>query len=325
LTRRVVRPFTEKQIELVTTFADQAVIAIDNVRLFDEVQARTKELTESLEQQTATSEVLQVISRSPGELEPVFQKMLESATRVCGAAFGTMNLYEGDTFRAVALHNVPQAFVEARATLTPFRPHPESGLGYVARTRQVAHINDVRTQASYLEGNPAVVAVADLAGARTLLIVPMLKEDELIGSISIYRQEVCPFAEKQIELLSNFARQAVIAIENTRLLKELRQRTADLTEALDQQTATSEVLQVISSSPGELEPVFQKMLESATRVCGAKFGTMVLYEDGAFRPVALYDLPTEYVKMRPSAVIRPHPESGLGSIARTHQRRGVVP
>jgi hypothetical protein len=152
------------------------VIAIENVRLFDEVQARTKELTESLEQQTATSEVLQVISRSPGELEPVFQKMLESATRVCGAAFGTMNLYEGDTFRAVALHNVPQAFVEARATLTPFRPHPESGLGYVARTRQVAHINDVRTQASYLEGNPAVVAVADLAGARTLLIVPMLNE-----------------------------------------------------------------------------------------------------------------------------------------------------
>ena len=175
LGRRIVQPFTEKQIELVTTFADQAVIAIENTRLFDEVQTRTHELSESLEQQTATSEVLQVISTSPGELEPVFRAMLENATRICGAKFGTLSLYDGDTFRNVALHNVPPGYADLRLR-EPFRPHPKSGLAHVARTKQIAHINDLRTQPPYLEGDPAVVAIVDLAGARTILIVPMLKE-----------------------------------------------------------------------------------------------------------------------------------------------------
>ncbi len=220
--RHEVRPFTDSQIALLETFADQAVIAIENVRLFDEVQARTRDLTESLEQQTATSEVLQVISASPGELEPVFQKMLENATRVCGAKFGTMHLLEGDIATRVALYNVPPAYAEALGTRT-FRPHPEGGLGQVIRTKQVAQIADVRTNPAYLEGNPAIVALSDLGGARTLVSVPMLRDAELVGMIVVYRQEVRPFTDKQIELLSNFAKQAVIAIENTRLLRELRE------------------------------------------------------------------------------------------------------
>jgi two-component system, NtrC family, sensor kinase len=319
LQRTSVRPFTEKQIQLVTTFADQAVIAIENARLFDEVQARTCELTESLEQQTATSEVLGVISSSPGELESVFETMLENATRVCGAHFGTMTLYEGESFRHVALHNVPHAFAEAPPALAPFRPHPESGLGYVAKTKRVAHYDDMRTERAYLDGSPGAVALADLAGARTLLIVPMLKDEVLIGTIGIFRQEVRPFNDKQIALLSNFAAQAVIAIENARLLGELRQRTADLSEALEQQTATAEVLKVISSSPGELEPVFGAMLQNATRICGAKFGNMLLHENGEIRLAAIYGASPEWSARQINATFRPGAGSGLDRVFRTKQ------
>ena len=168
LVRSAIKPFSQPEIDLVTTFSDQAVIAIENVRLFEEVQARTKELGESLEQQTATSEVLQVISSSPGELEPVFNAMLENATRVCGAQFGTMNLYEGEIVKQVALYNVPPAFVVSPGAMR-FKPHPKSGLGTVVRTKQLVHIDDVKTQIPYLEGDPAVVALADLAGARSLV------------------------------------------------------------------------------------------------------------------------------------------------------------
>jgi signal transduction histidine kinase len=283
------------------------------------VEQRTAELSESLEQQTATSEVLQVISSSPGELAPVFQSMLESATRVCGANFGTMNLWDGEKFNIVAEHNVPPAFAALRQK-TPIRPHPESGLASVVRTHQAAHIHDLRQGAAYLAKDPAVVAMSDVAGARTLVVVPMLKEDELIGTIAIYRQEVRPFSDKHIALVENFTKQAVIAIENTRLLKELRQRTDDLSESLEQQTATSEVLQVISSTPGDLEPVFKSMLENATRICGANFSQMNLYEEGSFRPVALYNMPPAYAAwLAHIQPFRPHPQSGLGTVARTHQ------
>ena len=283
LQRRTVRAFTPKQIELATTFADQAVIAIENVRLFDEVQARTRELAEALEQQTATSEVLGVISSSPGELEPVFQAMLANAVRLCDAKFGTLNLYDGEAFHAGALHNVPPAYADIRQGMV-IRPDPRSSLGRVARTRQVVHIDDLRTTEPYLDGNPAVRSLADLGGARTLITVPMLKDNELIGVIGIYREEVRPFNDKQIELVNNFAAQAVIAIENTRLLNELR-------ESLQQQTATADVLKVISSSPGELEPVFQAMLENATRICEAKYGVLFRYEDGFFYPAATLNPP----------------------------------
>src|SRR5215468_6094176 len=319
LQRKAVRPFTDKQIELVTTFADQAVIAIENVRLFDEVQARTRELTESLEQQTATSEVLQVISGSPGELQPVFQAMLENATRVCEAKFGILWLREADGFRSVALHNLPPAYAEQRQREPVIRPGPGTGLHRVLKSKQVSHVADVRAEEAYIERDPLRVSTVELGGYRTVLDVPMLKDNELIGIITIYRQEVRPFTDKQVALLTNFANQAVIAIENTRLLKELHQRTDDLSEALEQQTATSEVLQVISGSPGELQPVFQAMLENATRLCQAKFGVLWLCEGDGFRSVALHGLPRAHAEERQrTPVLRPGPNP-LFRLARTRQ------
>ncbi len=303
LARCRVEPFSDREIELVKTFADQAVIAIENVRLFEAEQQRTRELTESLEQQTATSEVLSVISSSPGDLQPVFDRLLTNATRLCEANFGLLVLYQGDgRFRVVAMHNAPPAFAKLRQREPEFYASPKTGLGRTAATKEVVHIADYAEEEAYKRRDPAAVALGELGGARTFLVVPMLKDNEMVGAIAIYRQQVRPFSDKQIALVANFAAQAVIAIENTRLLNELRQRTTDLTESLEQQTATSEVLQVISSSPGELQPVFHAMLQNAARVCDAKFGMLFRLDDGAIRPVASVGVPAplmEYFESGP--------------------------
>jgi two-component system, NtrC family, sensor kinase len=318
LTRGVVEPFTDNQIALVTTFADQAVIAVENARLLDELRQRTADLTESLEQQTATSEVLSVISSSPGELEPVFQAMLANATRICEAKFGILYRCEGDALRTIAMHDAPKPFVEARRKNPIIRPNPDTTLGRAMATKQPVQIADILEELDPLDARAA--QLPKLAGARTVLAVPMLKKNELVGAFLIYRTEVRPFADKQIALIQNFAAQAVIAIENTRLLNELRQRTSDLTESLEQQTATSEVLSVISSSPAELEPVFQAILTNATRLCGAKFGTLNLYDGEAFRSVAAYNVPPEYADMRlRMGSWRPHLGTGHAAVVRTKQ------
>ena len=306
LGRPSVQPFTQKQVALVQIFADQAVIAIENVRLFEAEQQRTRELSEALEQQTATSELLKVISSSSGELQPVFQAMLENSTRICGAKIGILFRYENGAYTAMATRGVSPAYAKYLNS-GPIRPGPTSGLGLIASTRQTVHVVDALADGAYAERDPLRVATAELGGARSLLNVPMLKEGELIGAIGIYRQEVQPFTNKQIALVSNFAAQAVIAIENARLLNELRQRTDDLTESLEQQTATSEVLQVISSSAGELEPVFKAMLANATKLCDASYGAMWLREDDDLRNAAFHgSLPPAFTEQwRTGGLIRP--------------------
>jgi len=244
--------------------------------------------------------------------------MLENATRICEAKLGNLFLREGNCLRAVAVHGDSHyADHYRREPMVDISQNPGTPLDRVMKRKQVIHISDLRLDRSYLDGNRFIVALADTAGARTELVVPMLKEDELVGAIVIYRQMVRPFTDKQIQLVTNFAAQAVVAIENARLLSELRQRTADLAESLDQQTATSEVLRVISSSPGELEPVFQAMLENATRLCEAKFGTMYFREGDAFRAVAMHGAPTAYRESRLHALVIPGPGNTFGHILKT--------
>src|SRR5215469_8764097 len=258
----------------------------------------TRELQEALAQQTATSDVLRVISSSPGDLQPVFESMLADAAKLCAAAYGTMWLCEGDGFRAAAIHgDLPAAFRELRGSGTVFRPRPGVPLARVAATRQPVQIDDFRLDQSYIDREPMPVATVE-AGVRTLLSVPILKDDQLIGAIAVFRKEVRLFTDKQIALVQNFAAQAVIAIENARLLNELRQRTADLSESLEQQTATAEVLKVISSSPGDVQPVFSAILESAARLCDASFGNLYRCDGDDVRLVATYNTPAAFVEAR---------------------------
>jgi GAF domain-containing protein len=298
LARQEVQPFSGRQIALVQNFASQGVIAIENARLL-------KGLRQLLEQQTATSDVLKVVSGSSGELQAVFDAIIENATRLCQASLGTMAVYEEGGFRHVKLHGAPPAYMEAVRQTPLLLPKPGAPLDRVAKTKQYVHIPD------YLQYPPEIQGrLAKMAGARTLLIVPMLKDQTLIGIIGVYRQEVRPFSEDQIALMQNFATQAVVAIENARLLNELRQ-------SLDQQKATSEVLQVISSFPGDLEPVFARMLEKAVTICEARFGNIQHWDGEALHLVAAHNTPPAFAEARRRSPNRPSPNSSFGRMIAT--------
>jgi GAF domain-containing protein len=299
-------PFTKRQVELVTTFADQAVIAIENVRLFDEVQARTRDVEEALQQQTATAEVLKVISRSAFDLQAVWRTLVESACTLCEAPMGLIELLDGDVFRLATQKGYGEA-LERYLLETPLRAGSSSGTGRAASTGEVSHIPDVLQDPDYLLNE-----AQRLAGYRSNLAVPLLREDKVIGVFVLGRPTPGPFTERQIELVKTFADQAVIAIENVRLFDEVQARTRDLSEALQQQTATAEVLKVISRSAFDLDVVFDALLTSAVSLVGSRGGTICVREGEGFRYRAV-------AEGRDSAIWRylsAHPPTpGRGSVA----------
>jgi GAF domain-containing protein len=290
LMRCSVRPFTDKQIELLETFADQAVIAIENVRLFDEVQARTRELSESLEQQTATSEVLKVISSSPGELKPVFDAMLEKAMRVCEATFGHLATYDGTRFHTVAIQGVPAPFAEFRRQNPPVYG-PGTGVARLLAGERFVHFIDAADTDVYRQGDPNQRAVVDLGGARTMLVVPLLKDEALRGFITLYRQEVKPFTDKQIALVQNFADQAVIAIENVRLFDEVQTRTRELSQSVDELRALGEVSQAVNSTL-DLKTVLTTIVGRAVDLSRTDAGAIYVFDEEGkkFRLHATYGM-----------------------------------
>ena len=233
--------------------------------------------------------MLRAISSSAGKLEPIFDTMLRNALRLCGAQSGHMLLFDGESFTIAAIKDTPAGFAKRLLAEPKLRPYPGSYLAQLVETKKTINVPDLRADKPYLERLPRAVAAVDQGGLRSQLMVPMVKEDELIGSINIYRQQVLPFTERQIALVENFAAQAVIAIENARLLNEL-------SESLQQQTATADVLKVISASPSELQPVFHTMLENAVRFCEAKFAQLFLYDEDEnhFRAVETLDLPAAW-------------------------------
>ena len=278
----------------------------------------TRERDEALERERAASEVLRVISSSPGELEPVFGAMLENATRICEATSGLLVRAENDGFRIV--QSLRQRADIADMKHRTFRFGPSTPIGRAIRTRQIVHVTDLSEDRAYLEGEPLAIWAVEQAHVRTVLVVPMLKQQELIGVFGLEREEVRPFTDKQIALVQTFAAQAVIAIENARLFEAEQQRTRELRESLEQQTATLEVLGVISSSPSELAPVFETMLANATRLCEANFGTLNLHDNGDYPLAATHNVPKVYADYRRQhPIIKPSKSHPLARIAASKQ------
>ena len=282
---------------------------MENARLITEQR-------DALEQQTATAEVLQVINASPGDLTPVFDAMLEKAMRLCGAAFGSFYIYDGEQFNSAAQRGVPPAYAEFRSHNPP-RPMPGSGFAHVLETRRTLQNLDLKADKLYLDGNPGVRAMVELGGIRTILAVPLCKDEAVLGLISVFRQEVRAFSEKQIALLENFAAQAVIAMENVRLITEQR-------EALEQQTATAEVLRIINASPGDLAPVFDAMLEKAMRLCEAGFGSLYTYDGERFHSAAQRGVPPAYAAYRANNPPNAVPDSGPLRVLETKRPHHVL-
>ena len=316
VTRREVKPFSDTQIALLQTFADQAVIAIENVRLFQELEARNRDLTEALEQQTATSEILRVISDSPTDVQPVFDAITRSAVRLCDATFCSLHRFDGELVHQVASHNFTPEALEVAQRVYPAPLTRQLASARAILDRAVSHIPDTENDPEYNSSFSRVV------GNRSLLAVPMLREGSPVGAISVARAAPGPFAPRQIELLQTFADQAVIAIENVRLFKELQEKNqalteahAQVTEALEQQTATSEVLKVISRSTFDLEPVLSTLIENATRLCGVKRGLIWRLDGELYRAAIAYNIPPGFKDISERTAIRAGRETIVGRVA----------
>ena len=301
--------FSDHHVQLLRTFADQAVIAIENTRLFNEVQARTRDLEEALEQQIATSEVLRVISSSAGDLAPVFDAMLSKAMQLCGADFGVLNTFDGTRFHTAATYGLPPAYDEFRRR-QPLAYGPGTAPARLLEGEPFVEIVDLVDSEAYRNAEPNRRTLVDVGGARSLLAVPLIRDERVVGNVMIFRQVRRPFSEKQINLLQQFAAQAVIAIENTRLLRELRERTEDLSESLQQQTAVGDVLKTISRSTFDLQPVLDTLVQTAARLCDAEMAFILRREDDVYQAGAAVGFSSDYIEF-----LKGHPISpGRGTV-----------